>query len=74
MSDISYPFTHPFRLRLEASFVSLQTNLLRIHAAWKNWQQQRQVLRDLESMPPAMRKDLGWPAIDAQQERRNARR
>ncbi|MBB4956222.1 hypothetical protein H4S14_004318 [Agrobacterium vitis] len=45
----------------------LQAAFLQGYSAFKVWRQQRQLLKSLEAMPEAMRKDLGWPAIQTEQ-------
>lgn len=46
----------------------LQISFLSGYGTFIRWREQRTLLRELESMPFAMRKDLGWPAIDTKQQ------
>jgi hypothetical protein len=74
MSQLVHPLTQAPSLRFSSPLTSLKTAALRGYAAFTVWQQQRQLLRDLESMPIAMRKDLGWPAINTKQDAATTRR
>lgn len=56
--------THP--PQVPTLFTTLERILLRWKAKFNIWNEQRKLLLALESMPVAMRKDLGWPAIDAE--------
>lgn len=73
MSHVVHPFSQPANLWFENALRSLQAKILGLLTAFQQWQQERKMLRELEAMPPAMRKDLGWPAINTQHEMRNAR-
>lgn len=73
MSHIAHPLTQTSSIGFGSSLKSLQATVLRGYATFTVWQHHRKLLRDLESMPIAMRKDLGWPAIDTRQRPQNTR-
>lgn len=73
MSHVVQPLNQTTGLWFESSLKSLQATVLRGYATFAQWREQRNQLRELEAMPQAMRKDLGWPAINTKHEMRNAR-
>lgn len=73
MSHVVHPLSRTESLWFESSLKVLQTSILSRYKAFAQWQQHRKMARELEAMPQAMRKDLGWPAINTSHEMRNAR-
>jgi hypothetical protein len=66
------PTTAPSPL-IPTLLTSVQIAVSLQYATFKAWREQRQLLRALESMPLAMRKDLGWPARETEQTSCNTR-
>lgn len=66
MTYIAQCATQTSRPQVPTLFTTWQHTLLNRYASFKIWNEQRKLLHALASMPVAMRKDLGWPAIDTE--------